>query len=615
MTVNFFKINLIMAEEEVMPFDMGQKKKKKKKGVIPEAEAQKKVEAVKPAAPDDELGLIEDFSKLKKKKKKQQIVLDSIDQADGASTTAVEKDGQGFDYTYDELLTRIYNIMREKNPELATGEKKKFIMKPPQVVRVGSKKTAFTNFAEICRLLKRAPRHVLAFLMAELGTSGSVDGNDQLIIKGRFFQKHIESVLRKYIKEYVTCHTCKSGDTILDKDTRPLLRVVHKLEQRPEFNNIFRLLEMKLRQFFVFNKGFVCNVVHFIWFCGNECRIFTSLVASSIDSSFTCNSVAAFRLPIFCLKCHLAAGGTKTTNTEKAAATDDRAEQSRDSSAGEEQDRKQLRKNSGLVPTSGDGSLPFGGVNSLVLKTRGHFSNLWKSVNQWIGWPREGKEQLQTQPLASSTFASVLSTSSKKRNSGTNTKQQSSQTACSGHWSPRLAPMSNVNGSSSSASSASSAARLNHNQDQFYQIEVSDTRMLILKRYQNLKAIGSGAQGLVCAANDIVSGRNVAIKKLSRPFQNVTHAKRAYREFKLMKLVNHKNIIGLLNAFTPQKMLEEFADLYIVMELMDANLCQVIQMELDHERMSYLLYQMLCGISEERLLFENSRLWSSQIGR
>lgn len=35
---------------------------------------------------------------------------------------------------------------------------------------------------------------------------------------------------------------------------------------------------------------------------------------------------------------------------------------------------------------------------------------------------------------------------------------------------------------------------------------------------------------------------------------------------------------------------------YLVMELMDANLCQVIQMELDHERMSYLLYQMLCGI-------------------
>ncbi|PNI41606.1 MAPK10 isoform 179, partial [Pan troglodytes] len=62
------------------------------------------------------------------------------------------------------------------------------------------------------------------------------------------------------------------------------------------------------------------------------------------------------------------------------------------------------------------------------------------------------------------------------------------------------------------------------------------------------------------------------------------------------KCVNHKNIISLLNVFTPQKTLEEFQDVYLVMELMDANLCQVIQMELDHERMSYLLYQMLCGI-------------------
>ncbi|CAG9539070.1 unnamed protein product [Cercopithifilaria johnstoni] len=131
---------------------------------------------------------------------------------------------------------------------------------------------------------------------------------------------------------------------------------------------------------------------------------------------------------------------------------------------------------------------------------------------------------------------------------------------------------------------------------EFYNVDINDTRLCVLKRYQNLRIIGSGAQGVVCAAHDTLRDEQVAIKKLSRPFQNVTHAKRAYREFKLMNLVNHKNIIGLLNAFTPQKTLDEFSDLYIVMELMDANLCQVIQMDLDHERMSYLLYQMLCGI-------------------
>jgi translation initiation factor 2 subunit 2 len=61
--------------------------------------------------------------------------------------------------------------MREKNPDLTAGEKKKFVMKPPQVARAGSKKTAFANFAEICRLLKRTPKHVLQFLLAELGTT------------------------------------------------------------------------------------------------------------------------------------------------------------------------------------------------------------------------------------------------------------------------------------------------------------------------------------------------------------------------------------------------------------------------------------------------------------
>lgn len=50
------------------------------------------------------------------------------------------------------------------------------------------------------------------------------------------------------------------------------------------------------------------------------------------------------------------------------------------------------------------------------------------------------------------------------------------------------------------------------------------------------------AINIFSAAFDTVTEQNVAIKKLSRPFQNVTHAKRAYREFKLMKLVNHKNV-------------------------------------------------------------------------
>ena len=47
--------------------------------------------------------------------------------------------------------------------------------------------------------MHRQPEHVIQFLFAELGTSGSVDGSKRLVIKGRFQQKQIENVLRRYI--------------------------------------------------------------------------------------------------------------------------------------------------------------------------------------------------------------------------------------------------------------------------------------------------------------------------------------------------------------------------------------------------------------------------------
>ncbi|TKS85570.1 Mitogen-activated protein kinase 8B [Collichthys lucidus] len=84
----------------------------------------------------------------------------------------------------------------------------------------------------------------------------------------------------------------------------------------------------------------------------------------------------------------------------------------------------------------------------------------------------------------------------------------------------------------------------NKREREFYSLDVGDSTFTVLKRYQNLRPIGSGAQGIVCSAYDQILERNVAIKKLSRPFQNQTHAKRAYRELVLMKCVNHKNILG-----------------------------------------------------------------------
>lgn len=220
-------------------FSLTKKKKKKKKpfdmneleDALPKEDKLEETEEIKDATQDfgdEDL----DFSlPSKKKKKKKPKLLEETEKADdneeGGEEEGSKKNVEGTawsdtdrDYTYDELLKRVFNIMREKNPDMVAGEKKRFVMKPPQVMRVGTKKSSFSNFADICKLLHRQPKHLLAFLLAELGTSGSIDGNNQLIIKGRFQQKQIEHVLRAYIKEYVTCHTCRSPETILQKDTR-----------------------------------------------------------------------------------------------------------------------------------------------------------------------------------------------------------------------------------------------------------------------------------------------------------------------------------------------------------------------------------------------------------
>lgn len=209
----------------------GKKKKKKKVPLnldelgesLPPADT--KPAAKEEEAEDMDIDLDMDFSKSKKKKKKKKDIEELVAGEDAENEEPPPVDGPVWlssdrDYTYDELLTRVFDIMREKNPDMVAGEKRKFVMRPPQVVRLGAKKSSFVNFADICKMLHRQPQHLLNFLFAELGTSGSVDGTNQLIIKGRFQQKQIETVLRRYIREYVTCHTCRSPDTILQKDTR-----------------------------------------------------------------------------------------------------------------------------------------------------------------------------------------------------------------------------------------------------------------------------------------------------------------------------------------------------------------------------------------------------------
>ncbi|KAL3427112.1 hypothetical protein PVAG01_00621 [Phlyctema vagabunda] len=140
-----------------------------------------------------------------------------VDEGDMEKGTGIWQHDESKLIGYELLLGRFFTLLAQKNPDHASSGSRSYKIPPPQCLREGNKKTIFANIAEICKRMKRTDEHVTSYLFAELGTSGSVDGSRRLVIKGRFQQKQIENVLRRYIMEYVTCKTCRSPDTELNK--------------------------------------------------------------------------------------------------------------------------------------------------------------------------------------------------------------------------------------------------------------------------------------------------------------------------------------------------------------------------------------------------------------
>ena len=90
-------------------------------------------------------------------------------------------------------------------------------------MRVGSTRSAWVNFRACCAMMKRAQEHVMSFFLAELGTTGSIDGSERFLIRGKYPPKYVENLLRKYITEYVKCVMCNSLETELHRDAESRL--------------------------------------------------------------------------------------------------------------------------------------------------------------------------------------------------------------------------------------------------------------------------------------------------------------------------------------------------------------------------------------------------------
>ncbi|KAI8331951.1 mitogen-activated protein kinase HOG1 [Chlamydoabsidia padenii] len=127
---------------------------------------------------------------------------------------------------------------------------------------------------------------------------------------------------------------------------------------------------------------------------------------------------------------------------------------------------------------------------------------------------------------------------------------------------------------------------------EFVKLSIFGTVFEVTTRYVDLQPVGMGAFGLVCSAKDQLTGMNVAIKKIMKPFSAPVLAKRTYRELKLLKALRHENIISLSDIF-----ISPLEDIYFVTELLGTDLHRLLQSRpLEKQFIQYFLYQILRGL-------------------
>jgi translation initiation factor 2 subunit 2 len=112
---------------------------------------------------------------------------------------------------YEDLLKRA----RENIPK-DVFEKKRFEIPKAESFTQGNK-TIITNLNHIANYLNRDINHIMKFLLRELATSGSIEGN-RVVFTGSFTIKAINDKIELYVKEFVLCRECSKPDTKLVKE-------------------------------------------------------------------------------------------------------------------------------------------------------------------------------------------------------------------------------------------------------------------------------------------------------------------------------------------------------------------------------------------------------------
>ncbi|XP_058750136.1 mitogen-activated protein kinase 7-like [Vicia villosa] len=119
-------------------------------------------------------------------------------------------------------------------------------------------------------------------------------------------------------------------------------------------------------------------------------------------------------------------------------------------------------------------------------------------------------------------------------------------------------------------------------------------------KYVPIKLIGRGGYGVVCSSINKDTNEKVAIKKICNVFDNCGDSIGTLREMKILRYIQHENVITLKDIMMPPTFQRtSFKDVYLVYELMDTDLHQIIKSSqiLSNDHCKYFLFQLLQGLN------------------
>ena len=116
--------------------------------------------------------------------------------------------------------------------------------------------------------------------------------------------------------------------------------------------------------------------------------------------------------------------------------------------------------------------------------------------------------------------------------------------------------------------------------------------------YEILDILGLGTYGVVIKVKDTRTNQECSIKKILSIFDNKITALRTYREIKLLKSLNHENVLSLNDLLISEPM-DTYNDIYLITDKMDTDLKRVIysEQEFPMDIVKYIAFELARGIN------------------